>query len=567
MGTGANWPPGYRVPAVAQQQGDSMSSKTIAIVDFSAIFYRMWHGTGHLEVNEAHRKTVGQVLGYAAKHDHCVVALDSPPYTRCEIDPEYKGQRKKDTEMLKSQRLDAIEQLRRLGFYLLEKAGLEADDMIASAVAALAQDAARWQTEDPGVGYEITVYSADKDLLALHADAPCRVRVVSTATHEERTPQNVFGVGPKHIPHVLAMISDTSDNVPGIDGIGPKKAAALIAAIGDVLAIVRLATEKPHEVAAYLPKGMGDANAAAIIDAVKSGRLERSLQLVTLAVDPELVDVERVFAERQQDTSGDYMPPPDDVPDADFKEEPGEERPAPESADRPTPPPPNSKPKAAVAPPKKPREGHPMSWPIDVGLEEQGREERLALRPSSGAIMLAPDAGYLEPTTPNEAWRFCEMALSSRLFGAGNVASLMIRLTLGHSLGLPAMASLRGIYVFTDKRGETHICIAAQLLMAVVLQHPSCERLEIDDEATNAKEAWVIAKRKGCKERRIRYTIADAERARLLGKFNWQTNPEEMLGWRCVCKACRRVFADACFGIATKEEMEDVAYSHEELSK
>jgi 5'-3' exonuclease len=530
-----------------------MSTKRIAIVDFSAIFYRMWHGTGHLEVNEAHSKTVGQILGYAQRHDHCVVAIDSPPYSRRKLDPEYKGQREKDSELLKGQRLEAIEQLRRLGFCLLEEAGLEADDMIASAVAALAKDLQTWDGVEGPLSYEITVYSADKDLLALHADTPCRVRVVSTATHEERTPQDVFDVEPKFVPHVLAIVGDTSDNVSGIRGIGPKKAAALIDAISfapqggekleGVPAIVQLATDCPHEVAAHLPDGMGEAAAAAIIEAVKSGQLERSLQLTTLVAKPDLVDVERVFAAREQAPAepGENYGMGDDEPE-----------PPPVSSSKPTPPPPDSAPEVegepAELPPLAPPP--PKKKPKDPHLARY----RLTDEPAQSTAMVVRPEEAFEPQTREQAWGAAKMTFESRaLKGYGAPEQIMLVVMAGRTRGMTWVDSLNGYDII-----EGTIAARAQTMIAWVLQDPRCELLYIDWEKTNDEQAVAVVKRSDWpKEQRMKYTLKEAERAGLLNRKGWKYRID-MLVNRLYGRIARQVFPDISRSTPVAEELRDL---------
>jgi 5'-3' exonuclease len=103
---------------------------------------------------------------------------------------------------------------------------LEADDALASA--------ARIASEDPRVE-QVRIWTPDKDL----AQCVRTARVVQVdrrtqAIRDAAAVRSKFGVGPEHIPDYLALVGDSADGYPGIPGIGPKGAAALIARYGSI---------------------------------------------------------------------------------------------------------------------------------------------------------------------------------------------------------------------------------------------------------------------------------------------------------------------------------------------
>lgn len=139
---------------------------------------------------------------------------------RLALHPEYKAQRKETPEPLEKQ-IPVIKELTRaMGLVGVELDGVESDDLLAAQARLLAKD-----------GHEVLIVSADKDF-AQCVDERIRIllppptanpkigwRVLDPAGVVEK-----FGVPPAQIAEYLALIGDTSDNIPGINGVGPKTA-------------------------------------------------------------------------------------------------------------------------------------------------------------------------------------------------------------------------------------------------------------------------------------------------------------------------------------------------------
>jgi DNA polymerase-1 len=171
------------------------------------------------------------------------------PERRLALQPEYKQQREEMPDAMKPQ-LTFIQRLvPMLGFASLGTPGAEADDLIAAyTVAARAR------------GDEVVLATNDKDLFQLVGDG---VRVYSTNKTDLATPADTFallgpdavrekwGVEPAQIADVLCLVGDASDNIPGVTGIGPKTASALIREHGSVGALMNnpdaIANEKVRE--------------------------------------------------------------------------------------------------------------------------------------------------------------------------------------------------------------------------------------------------------------------------------------------------------------------------------
>jgi DNA polymerase-1 len=162
-----------------------------------------------------------------------VVAFESGrPSFRKEISPDYKANRPPVAEELKQQLPLCLEMVETLGVRSVAVPGFEADDVIAT----LCERALAW-------GMEPVILSSDKDLMQLVSD---RVRMIDPIHDRELGPQEVFdklGVPPEKVLDLLALAGDTSDNIPGVEGIGPKTAAKLLAEFGSLDRLLERADE------------------------------------------------------------------------------------------------------------------------------------------------------------------------------------------------------------------------------------------------------------------------------------------------------------------------------------
>lgn len=158
------------------------------------------------------------------KPDYITVAFDlSAPTFRHNTFKEYKGTRKPMAPELKEQVPLMKEILRSMNISIVEKEGFEADDILGT----LAKSTA-------AKGIDVSVISGDRDLLQL-SDEKIKIRIPKTKKGvtevEDYLPENVkeaFGVTPLEFIDMKALMGDTSDNIPGAPGIGPKTAASII---------------------------------------------------------------------------------------------------------------------------------------------------------------------------------------------------------------------------------------------------------------------------------------------------------------------------------------------------
>jgi DNA polymerase-1 len=165
----------------------------------------------------------------AADSQHVVVVFDAGRATfRNNLYPEYKANRTEAPPDLVPQFPFFREIVRVLGIRALELPGYEADDVIGTLTDRLTR-----------AGHEVVIVSGDKDLMQLVTD---KVTIWDTMKDKHyRTPEVMekFGVGPEQVVELLGLMGDASDNVPGLDGVGPKTAAQLVTSYGTVEAIIR----------------------------------------------------------------------------------------------------------------------------------------------------------------------------------------------------------------------------------------------------------------------------------------------------------------------------------------
>ena len=195
---------------------------------------------------------------------------------RLALHPEYKAHRAEMPEALEKQ-IEPIKALTRaMGLVGIEQDGVESDDLLASQAVALA-----------GVGHTVLIVSADKDFAQIVGE---RVKILlppPTANPklgwrllDGAGVAGKFGVPPERIADYLALVGDTSDNIPGLDGVGPKTAAKWLAEFGSLENVITHAADvKPDRFRAAV--------------AAESERLRMNLKLTTLNLALPTVTAEK----------------------------------------------------------------------------------------------------------------------------------------------------------------------------------------------------------------------------------------------------------------------------------
>lgn len=207
------------------------------------------------------------------KPTHLAVAFDvSRRSFRTERFPEYKGTRKETPGPFKGQVPLIKEVLETLRVPALEREGIEADDIIAT----LAGQAA-------AAGMEVLICSGDRDSFQLVTEDVTLLYPIRGVSEMTRmTPSAVmdkYGVPPEQYPDLAALVGETSDNLPGVPGVGPKTAAKWVAQYGGLAPLL----EHAHEL-----KGKAAENLRAAIDQVRVNReLNALLRDVELPLGPD----------------------------------------------------------------------------------------------------------------------------------------------------------------------------------------------------------------------------------------------------------------------------------------
>jgi DNA polymerase-1 len=146
---------------------------------------------------------------------------------RAEMYAEYKANRKETPEELAVQMEYFAPIVDAMGWPVMAVPGVEADDVIATLV-----------VEARKRDWEVVVYSADKDIMQLIGDHVSMIDALHQKTYTRDEVIKKMGVPPEKIPDFLALVGDTSDNVPGIRGVGDKTAATLLANYGTLDALI-----------------------------------------------------------------------------------------------------------------------------------------------------------------------------------------------------------------------------------------------------------------------------------------------------------------------------------------
>ncbi len=211
-----------------------LSNKTLYVVDGSSYIYRAFYAIRNLSTSQGF--PTNAIYGFTQMlkkliedEDPDLIAVmfdahDADERTfRKELYPEYKANRSAMPDDLRVQLPYFRKVVEALNIPIMEQASVEADDLIATATVKARE-----------MGLPVCIISADKDLMQLLSDD---VTMYDTMRDKRYTPEDVlerFQVAPEQVKYVLALAGDSSDNIPGVPGVGEKTGGKLIAEFGDL---------------------------------------------------------------------------------------------------------------------------------------------------------------------------------------------------------------------------------------------------------------------------------------------------------------------------------------------
>ena len=240
----------------------SNKRRTFAVIDGNSLMHRAFHAVPPT-MNAPDGRPTNAIFGFlnmflkmidAFNPDGVVVAFDKgKPRVRMEMLPQYKAQRPPMDPDLHAQFPMIKELLTALNVPILQSEGWEGDDILGT-MARLGEEA----------GCDVLLVTGDRDMYQLVTE---HVNVVSTRKGLSdvaiMTPESVddlyHGITPALVPDFYGLKGDTSDNIPGVPGIGPKKASALIAQYGSLDEVIAHADEVKGKMGENLRAHIDDA--------------------------------------------------------------------------------------------------------------------------------------------------------------------------------------------------------------------------------------------------------------------------------------------------------------------
>lgn len=263
------------------KQEQNGKQKRFLVLDGSSLIFRAFYALPGL--SDSHGQPTGAIFGFSnmltklmaeQQPDLMVLAFDKSRHTfRTERYADYKGTRDKTPEELLSQFPLLREFAANMGIPFLEKDNYEADDIIGTLA-----------TQAAAKGYDVRVITGDRDALQLvrpnlrvllTKKGISEIKDYDTAAFEEE-----YGFEPLKLIDLKGLMGDTSDNIPGIPGVGPKTASKLLLAYGSV-----------ENVLAHVEDVSGKKLKERLMEYADQARLSKELATIELHV-PEIEFVE-----------------------------------------------------------------------------------------------------------------------------------------------------------------------------------------------------------------------------------------------------------------------------------
>jgi len=227
--------------------------KTLALIDGNAIIHRAYHSMPKTFTNKKGEPT-NAVYGFALtlirmiedlQPTHIVCSFDlAGPTFRHEKFADYKGTRVKADQELYDQIPKVKELVETMGIQIIEKQGFEADDIIGTTV----EKIHRGEIKDGGM--KIHIVTGDKDAYQLLGDNVFIYDLKNSSDGsriiDRETVKQKYNLEPRDFIDLKALSGDSSDNIPGVPGIGDKTATTLIQSFGNLDSLYRCLKQKSN---------------------------------------------------------------------------------------------------------------------------------------------------------------------------------------------------------------------------------------------------------------------------------------------------------------------------------
>jgi DNA polymerase-1 len=226
----------------------------LVLVDGSSYLYRAFHALPPF--SNSRGEPTGAVFGvlnmlnkFLKDYDpeRIAVVFDAPGKTfRDELFAEYKAHRPPMPDDLRAQIQPLLEAVKAMGLPILREAGVEADDVIGTLACAAARQ-----------NLSVLISTGDKDMAQLVSERITLINTMSGTVLDRTGVKAKFDVFPEQIIDYLALVGDSSDNIPGIDKVGPKTAAKWLGQYQNIDALVADAANVAGKVGENLRAGLG----------------------------------------------------------------------------------------------------------------------------------------------------------------------------------------------------------------------------------------------------------------------------------------------------------------------
>ena len=237
-----------------------MSKPTLLLIDGHSLAFRAFYALSPDSFRIPSGQHTNAVHGFISmmlnilqneKPTHLAVAFDlSRSSFRTDEYPEYKGTRGETPPEFNGQTELLVEALEAMGIVTLTKVNYEADDIIASLA-----------DQGSAAGYRVLIVSGDRDTFQLIQDDVTILYPVKGVMNLNRMTDEAvvekYGIHAKQYPDLAALVGETSDNLPGVPGVGPKTAAKWLVQYGNLDGVLKAAHDIPGKVGESLREHQG----------------------------------------------------------------------------------------------------------------------------------------------------------------------------------------------------------------------------------------------------------------------------------------------------------------------